>query len=107
MIAGHEVKTTGWGGLIAVLFILVSAQLAVADTAPAGRKTVISIHLPQLEHTRNGIVSEVLFSRVGEPYSEVSIEKDKERLDRLGILNRAEVTVTQSTEGIVLAYDLD
>ncbi len=63
---------------------------------------VKEIRTDSLHRTKREIVIRELVSKVGEPHSEMKIDKDIERLDRLGIFSDVKIEPIQETDGIIL-----
>ncbi len=63
---------------------------------------VKEIRTDSLRRTKREIVIRELVSKVGEPHSEKKIDKDIERLDRLGIFSDVRIEPIQEVDGIIL-----
>ncbi|MFH1572564.1 MAG: BamA/TamA family outer membrane protein [Acidobacteriota bacterium] len=60
------------------------------------------IRISGLQHTRESVVREQLVCEVGRPYDPTTVQKDIERLDRLGVFSSIEIQPVTVTGGIVI-----
>jgi len=84
--------------------LVVSPLFAQETPNPAEGLIVKEIRFEGLKRTREYIVTRELVSRVGEPYRDVNIAKEKTRLERLDIF--VDIQVEAAVEGteVVLTY---
>ncbi|MBM3792022.1 MAG: hypothetical protein FJW35_16960, partial [Acidobacteria bacterium] len=66
------------------------------------RPLIREIRIAGLRHTRESVVREQLVCEVGRPYDPTTVQKDIERLDRLGVFSSIEIQPVTVTDGIVL-----
>lgn len=63
-------------------------------------KIVTEIRIQGLQHTKEYVVRRELASRVGEPYTRATVEKDKNRLDRLRLFSAIDVRPVAKESGV-------
>lgn len=84
-----------------VLFALVSAAFAAADSASAGCAdglVVASINFEGLVHTNSRVVERELVNRVGEPFAAEKFEAEKLRLQDLDLFTEISVSCEKAGE---------
>ncbi len=107
---GHRLPTWSPAARALVLSLVTAAfsgPAAASGQAPAPEGlTVTEIRIPELRHTDPALVLKSLYSRVGQPYGEYNMARDRERLDRLGIFSAISITPLREQGGIVLDLQL-
>jgi outer membrane protein insertion porin family len=93
---------------IAALFtVLLVPGFCRADEGDAlSGEPVEEIRFSGLKYTREELVRDSLVSRVGEPYREETVARDRERLDQLGIFSAISIHPRQAAGGVLLDYEL-
>jgi len=90
---------------VAVIFSGVDPSGAEGGNTLFG-KEIEEIRLAGLKHTNEQLVRDSLVSRIGEPYLEETVARDRERLDRLGIFSAVSVHPSAQDGGVLLEYEL-
>ncbi len=95
---------------LSILARSVAAEKFSADppSAEPQQKTRIirGIRIHGLHTVPESKVLAQLKSREGKPYSEANVAKDRERLDRMALFSRIDITATPGDSGVILDVDL-
>lgn len=89
--------------LLGLIAALAGPQIIYAESDD--RKTIREIRINGLVNTHEQLVRDQLTSVVGEPYDEATIERDRERLDRLAVFSR--IAIEPVTDGDQVTLDID
>ena len=92
-----------------VLFALLMSGVVTGLPSLVGQsagKRVKEIRISELKYTKRETVVRELASRVGEAFRSENIEKDKERLDRLGIFSSIEIQAIEDNDEIVIDIEV-
>jgi len=82
-----------------------SAQNPLGPSIPDGGR-VEQIHVLGLNRVQEAVVLRQMKSQVGGLYSASNVEKDHERLDRMGLFSGIAIEVSPGTNGIILSVSL-
>lgn len=88
-------------GLIAAL-----AAPGIAQAQAEDGKTIREIRISGLVNTREQLVRDQLTSAVGQPYDQAVVELDRERLDRLAVFSRIEITPIPEGGDVIIDIDV-
>lgn len=69
-------------------------------------KTLETIEISGLRHTKREIVIRELASKIGEPYLKENAQRDHERLDRLGVFSSIRAQAVLQGEGVLLEIEV-
>jgi outer membrane protein assembly factor BamA len=92
--------------LVAFTGIAVGSTQGIDDVRPDQDKLygkpIKEIRIVGARNIKEDIINRELVSKVGEPYSEKSITKDRKNLDRLGVFSGVDVYGTEEDGGVIL-----